>query len=352
MEIVTFVNFLSLFIVCAGSLFSKVPKKVFLLTTIFLICFYSIRTDYGNDLPGYVNTFERISNFDFSYVSDGNERMEPGWVALNILFAPLGWQCFLTFITAIQFFAYYKLIIRYVKPSLYGLIFAFIILNSNLLLTQLSMLRQAFAMSICVFAVPYILDRKYLVSGLIILLATTFHTSAYIMFSMLLVPAISRIKPHFIIIGLISIFICFKIFSGLADNYLSFALKLSTFEKYEVYLEEKENDGFGLGILLLLITSCWLLYKYGHTSENRFFIITTSIPVILTPFCHVIPLISRLGFYFALIGTVAYQIKDKRDIIGWSLITLLLIIYLSGYFSFFESPVWHDAFKDYHTIFD
>lgn len=353
MIIVTFANFFAIFIALAGRLIRK-ERISFLIAIIFLILFYSIRTDYGNDLPAYMESFEKLSNFQLSDVNDNDDRYEPGWITLNILFAPFGWQAFITFLTIIQFGTIYWLITKYVNAKYFWLIFALYVLNSNLLLTDLSMLRQALAMHIVTWSIPLVIDKKLVKAVFIILVATTIHTSAFACLFIVAFNLIKNINPRIFWGVFLCLFIILSVAQTLTGDILKLVLQSQSFEKYDVYEGYKQESGTGLGILLQLLICSWLLWRYSDVRIPFFFNYVYALFVLMMPFSQSIPMIGRIGMYFNLISIVSlqYLASLKKDIIGFGLLLCLLYLSFSGYFGFFESPVWKDAFSKYNTIFD
>jgi len=352
MVTVTIANFLALLLSFCGRIVRK-EHLFFLLAIIFCILFYSIRSDYGNDLPGYIEAFNNISFFS-SDLSDSNIHYEPGWIILNLLFSNLGWQPLLIFLTIIQFGTVYWLITKYVEPSKYWLIFSFYVLSASLLLTSLSMLRQALAMHISCWAVPYVLKKSYLKSIPILILATTIHTSAFAVFPILLLPFIINIRPKIVAIIYVSLFIILMVADSMVSDLFKIVLQSATFEKFDIYEGEQSEKGSGLGILLQLLLSLWLLLRYSKQKAQYFFNLTLCLSVMMTPFVMLIPLVGRISMYFLLMGIISLQTLTnfKKDPIGMILLLINLYIAFSGYFSFFESPIWKNAYSVYHTIFE
>lgn len=352
---VTIANFLAVFITLLGRIIKR-PRTAFWIAVVCLVCFYGIRTDYGNDIPGYIHNFERISQYSYSEILDNNERFEPGWLVLNVFFAPFGWQIFVSFLTIIQIGSISWLISKYVKPQYYWLIFLFFVFNANLLMTGLSMLRQSLAMSIVLLTIPFILRKKYILSVSLIMLATTMHTSAYCTFILILFPWLSKFNWKALSVGISLLFLLFKVADLLVGGILNFVLDFSTFEVYETYAHDEniEKSSSGLFAFFLIIVCIYNLYNARNNITMKLFSLMLGLSATLTPFATVIPAIGRIQLYFILPGIISYsQLPEgKLKIIGCFLLLVLMYVTISGYFAFFESPVWKYAFGTYHTILD
>ena len=351
MEVVTFVNFMSIFFLVFGRIIRQ-EKNTFIIITIVLTLFYSIRTDYGSDIPAYINIFQNISYSSFSNLFNPNEHLEPGWIFLNWFFKPIGWQFFLFILTAIQFFTIYFIITRYTEKKYYWIVFSIYILNCNLLLTDLSMIRQALAMHITAWSIPFIIEKKYLKTILILFAATTIHTSAYVSFLLIPLPFLKNKDNRIITAVCLAVFIFFYIVEKYTGTILSAILNTDTFERYDIY-EIEAKKGSGLGILLWLLTGIWLSLKY-YNKNNYFFILVYWLYIITIPFSITISLVGRIGMYFMLISIVCYQnlTKIKKDAVGFILLLGTLYLNISGYFGFFNSPIWKESYAIYHTILD
>lgn len=358
MEIVTTFNFLAIFIALVGQI-TRNEKPCFLFAIVMLIIFYSIRTDYGNDMHAYMYLFDNTSRGTYSnaigLIENNSIHFEPGWIILNFLFKPFGWQIFITFITIIQFSTVYFLATRYANQKHYWLVLAIYIINSSLLLTSLSMLRQALAMHVVVFSLPYILEKRYLIACCIIFLATTFHTSAIAAFLLIPISFVCHINIKIIVAVFLGAFIFCFIAERFVGDILSGVLASNTFERYQGYADDKFNSGSGLGVALKVFAVIWLLINYAKDNTSKFLTLVYSLFVALIPFIYTIPLVARIGMYFELISVTTLFPKLtnlKKDVVGFGIFAVMLYTFISGYFSFFSNPVWRDAFSVYKTILD
>lgn len=350
---VTIANFIAIILAASGRLFRK-EKTMLLVAAIVLTLFYSVRTDYGNDIPAYRYLFDMLSSASFSDLFGIQERTEPGWMILNYLFVPLGWQSFITFLTIIQFGTVYWLINKYSDTKYMWIVFALYVLSSELMLVSLSMLRQALAMHIVAWSIPLILNRRVIISFLIILLATTMHTSAYAAFPLIVLPYLCGLRKTFLTVSFIIVFVSFMIAEALVDDILNMVLESDTFERYSIYADNEHAFGSGLSVMLYFVSAVWLLYWHHGSKTNTFFILNNAIAVSLIPFVYSIPLVARVSYYFKLYSLVILPLLffKKGDFVGKFIFCVIVYIIVSGYFNFFEDPVWKQAFSTYYTIFD
>jgi hypothetical protein len=160
---------------------SNQQKKIIMLATmLFLVLFRGLRWETGTD-------WEQFHDFFYSVSLDGlfNPRyagtqvvMEPGYTLLNVLFLNLtgNYTSFLVFYNAVILFIYYNCSWKYFPKSPINVFICLIFF------TSLFPLRQAFAGAIFLYGIRYILSKNILKFGLIIIIATSIHNSAILMF--------------------------------------------------------------------------------------------------------------------------------------------------------------------------
>lgn len=349
---VTIANIIGVLLALLGRL-TKREKDFLFLATIFLIVFYGVRTDYGNDLPAYMEEFDMIANCPWADLFSYMERLEPGWIILNKLFSPLGWQSFIFFLTIILIYTPYWLITKFCKREYYWILFALFVFNADMLITCTSMIRQSLAMSICCFVLPDIMDKKYIKSVLVILLATTMHTSAWMVLILLVLPFLENVNRKFIVIGVILLMVLLFVVGNVMEGLLTFITSTEDFERYDYYLEDAGSGGNGLGLVLNIIIWVWML-KQCKSRTMMFFCLCIGLTILTSPLGYLIASAGRVQMYFYLFGLPAWQLmlENKNDNIGKILFGVYFVIRISGYFGFFESPIYHDDFAVYHTIFD
>lgn len=357
MEIVTVFNFIAVFIAMFGSISHK-ERGGLLCASILLIFFYSIRTDYGNDIPAYMEFFKSISHMSFSEllgVLEYKNQFEPGWIVLNFLFRPFGWQAFIAFLTIFQFSAVYFLIIRYVSPKYYWIAFAFYVLDSSLLLTSLSMLRQALAMHIVVFAIPLVLKKRYIASAALILLATTMHTSAIVMFVLLTLPYMRKMNSKALSFLFLSLFVLLMVLDSFVGDILNAVISVDQFNRYMEYDYGATEGTIGLGVIIKIVSALWLIKNSDTMDEpSKVICLIYCLSIIVIPFVLKIPMIARVSIYLSLFSIPVFPkfVDGKKDYVGLGIFVVLFVLCITGYFGFFNSPIWTDAFSVYKTIFD
>lgn len=254
-------------------------QLVFFLITIFVLWFLTaFRSEWiGNDTFNYVTYFQIYSDSGINFDS----RLEIGYQILNILVAKISHNPY--------FFLGVVATLCYVGTGIYIYKYSDNLVFSTVLLFPIAYgffatgLRQAIAMVICLYIYQAIKNRKFLLAILLILLASSFHTSALLMLAFLFHRLIPK-KP-FVVIPLTVILVALSL-SGIMDNILPILLG-----DYGGYYESEE------------LTSGWLSISY-YT-------------------------IRALVFYG--IAFLSYEKKIKENSLVLSLFTMLLVTIAFGF---------------------
>lgn len=319
-----------------------------------LICFYGIRYDYGNDYMAYFNNFKSINGQTNLELSTDSEDLEWGWVVLNRIFEPVGFFVLVFFLTIMQFYSFYRVVSKYVPRNQQYIALGVYLFSSGLMLTMLSMMRQSLAMNIILWAVPALLNRKFLKSAAIIIFAAQFHQSAYMA---LLLPFISYffyLPKKTYSIAIISVFLLCFTAQSVISQYMN-ELILSNFEKYEFYSENEGTElGSGIGFIFNILFFLTLVLSDRHQrSYESWTMKMLATSYIFIPLGFINQSIGRISLYFSILGipSILYLINMGKKSIYIKIIAALYIFFkLYGYFTFFYSDVWIDKFMNYRTI--
>lgn len=273
-------------------------QHAFFLIVIFVLWFLTAFRSaiIGNDTYNYVRFFQLFGEGGI----DPNSRIEMGYQILNILVYKISPNPY--------FFLGAVATICYVGTGIYIYKYSDNIVFSTLLLFPVaysffaSGLRQAIAMVICLFAYQAIKKKKYWLAILLVLLASTFHTSALLMLALLFHRLIPK-KP-FWVIPLTAIFIALSV-GGVMDNVFAILLENS----YGGYYESEELTSGWLSISYYTIRAivfygiAFLSYE-KKVKENSLVLSLFTILLITVSFGFSLNLFSRATNYFLLIAMV------------------------------------------------
>ena len=329
----------------------------FELAIILLICFFGIRYNYGNDYPAYYAMFADINRYQIIDYSTDSTSLERGWKFLNRIFAPLGFWSLVFCLTAFHFVSIYYIIKKYIDKDQQFVALFLYLFTTSLMLTMLSMMRQCLAMSIILWAIPFILKKNYIKSALLIYLAAQFHQSAYLLFILLICPMLGEISKKKYVFGFIMIFIFLWLMKAPISNLLMDVVQ-TYFNKYDIYLAENSGAELSTGVGVIyysIVFLCLLVYDPHDKSPESFFMKMMAVSIIFIPLGLIVQLISRLAAYFQLIGIFGLAsiptFKSKYHLPTVMLFSYVFFV-IYGYISFFFSDVWTKSYMEYHTIFN
>lgn len=323
---------------------------------IILTIFVAIRYNWGNDYSGYLESFKYVGSF--SSFDPNILGTEPGWNFLYYISQPIGFFGFTIILTIFEYFVIYRLIKKFVPVEWYWFSIFIFTFNTSYLLVTSSMMRQFLAMCIFIIAIEYIIKKRWIISILLILLASTFHTSALILlpfsFFGYLNISLTKSRPYIWFgVYLLLYFIAVE----LLGDYFNLLLRLEQFEKYEVYLnDDKGGFGTGLGLIYNMILYFVLLLHQKYQSTNmKIIYILFAISVFFYLFADIAPLTGRLGYYFSIFSIVCYPLLFyvmKNKLLKNLLLVGIIVVTLKGFIDFFDpSGIWFKAFYTYQTIF-
>ena len=341
--------------------------QAFILITLFF-CF---RYDFGSDYLAYLQMFNNINRYnigllDFNSLSIFSEKGELGWVLLNKLFNPFGFFGLIAFLSILENYIIFKMIKSYV-PVLYQWLAVFIFSFSPalFLIGPCSMLRQWLAVVLFLYSIKYIASNNYIKYFIITAIAISVHTSAWIMAPIYLFSFIKKInfRGSKLLIYVVSFYILWTIFApSVFSNNLSFLLDFEDFSYYTNYLGDKQSNVsmsiFGLFsyvVMNLFLPFMVLLNLHKLKSEYLYFALLYLMWQLLLPLQSVVPMVSRLGYYFLIFNIIAIPIAlylykgNYKKVVFCGV--LLFMIFSARELSTLSSGASWKSFATYKTIF-
>lgn len=353
MIIVTFVSLLTILLTYLAKY--RNFRYGFEIAIVILICILGIRYNYGNDYLSYYKMFQEINSYGTLSEACNAIVIENGWIILNRIFAPFGFPALVFFLTIFQFGSFYYLVKKYVDRKHRWIALFFYLFSSGLMLTMISMMRQCLAMCILVYAVVSIINKKYLKSIFIVIVAAQFHQSAYIMLLLLFVPVLQKLNKKMYVVVFISLFVVFFLSQTLLGEQIG-AIVNTYFSKYSYYMEKNNGVelGSGIGFILnIVVFICILLCDKHNSSTDSLFMKLMAASFLFIPLGFITASIGRVGDYLrflGVIGLVPMSIMATRKVALLAVIGAYIFVTLYGYITFFHDPVWTDAYLEYHTI--
>lgn len=307
----------------------------YIAATLILAIVAIVRFNVGWDYPNYYNMIDNI-------IIAGLSKWEPLSLALALI-AIYTDNTILFFIMSgciiypLAFYAFKK---NSAIPAV-----SLIVYVGLFYLISCSIIRQAMAVSICLYAYKYIKDKSFSKYFFLIMLAALFHYSAFI--SLVIYPIYHYGKFKFILILSITA-LCFR------------TLLFMILENYGLYTNylSRLNDISGGSITrlfyIMLFLSFFIFIKYrGYTiEEKRLFAIVLA--GLFCPFLFGSGMGERIGYYFIIYYCylIPILLKGKRIhkkniyVSIFSLYFLMMIFYTS------HIPGQRSAYTPYRTIFN
>ena len=320
-----------------------------------------IRCDYGSDYPSYYKIFHNIVAYPFDFDNLFNQTEPPGWILLCYLFEPLGYFGFVAALSAFQIIVYYKLIKNYVPLNLQWLAVVIYLFNPTIWLLQLSMMSQGLAISLFLLSFSFIEQKRWKAAFIILLIASTFHTSALILIPFAFVGLFKednqKITAFVIIIATIAMFFS----SSVLNSVFGSVLQLAKLQYYEEYYgaQNEENVSFGLGFLMQIIPFVVAIVLMLKNKFNHTFFIATIIylmALVVLPIAKIIPLAVRVSYYFEVFSiiTIPYIFsKLNNKLVKLFIVFVFFLMMVVNYRDFFSAgSVYRDSYIEYSTIFD
>lgn len=355
MQTVAFACAIAVAIIMIGE-WLKTRSSLMPVAVIFLILFFGIRTDYGNDFEQYKEMYAALNHRALGGLASLYPDVEMGWKILCASFRGVDFQIFVFCMTVVQFSTIGWFINKYVDRRYQALILAIYLFWPHLMITQLSMMRQSLAMSIVMTSIPYVLSKKWIKAELIIILAIQFHTSAYVALPLPMLIYANRWNQNLYIAFFIFIFALIYTIPESFQKLITSVLEYDKFEHYDFYIKNNEEVELrsGAGYLMQVLFCIYLFWILRWKSTgNRFFLICFAIYCMSLPLTGVVGQIGRLSMYYMQIGLAAFQPLIKRvrhDPMAMVFFIFWIFFIVYSYLAFFVNPIWIKKFMTYQTI--
>lgn len=283
----------------------------------------------GRDLIQYEIIFERCYAASFEELPD--LRWELGYTIYNKIISLISNEYrFLLIVTA--FIILKPIYTLYSKEKKFGYLLIVLFINMPCFLMMFSGLRQAIATSIGILVYMAIEEKRYFKGCLLILIAMSFHTSAFVLF--LLYPAFFvRIKTKhlpFIVPALMGIYI-------FRTQILMLMLAVLPSKYIEFYGELQQTGAFGMMLLFFIFIAFAfaVLDEEAMSNEDFFMRNILLLATVLQLFVPIHGLIQRASYYFLIFVPVAIlhivQMPKKR----WTQISNFAVVVMGCFFSLY-----------------
>lgn len=319
-------SLLNIFLKC-----SKEKKNLIFLRIAFIIIFIilCIREPFS-DLEGYISSFYRLNISGFDEII--KSRLEPAYKILIVIIGKI-WLNERFYMFAVDFISClgpYYFIKKYSKNYLLSILL-FIAIGTYRM--NFYLIRQAIAVSLLLFSIKYVENKKIIPFTLLVMLAGLFHKSALI-FIVLYFMCNNRLEKNNKFIFPSIAILCYMYRKEICN----LALKIE-YSWYADTIYAVSGEGYSrLAIFVLLLIFSLLLKKKNtqYDKQNDIMLNISLIAILIQILASNIAIISRVAYYFSMgfiilpVNSIA-KLESKYTKMVISLVTImttLLYIYL------------------------
>ena len=332
---------------------TETSRLVLKISFCLIFLFLALRFDFGNDYMAYYDIFYESNDVDILHFSEYEGHAEIGWILLCQIFQPVG---FFGMVAALALFGsvvYYRLVMTYCPKNYYWLAVFIYVFSVNNMLIQASAMRQAFAISIFIVSLDFLLRKKVLQYISLVFFASLFHGSALFAWVLVFLPFFSMSGRRYTASLVVLFYFGAYFFAGNVSYLLNYYI-IQYFDRYEAY-QEAGNIDSGVGLVILSFVFIFLVYSSVSLSDrDRLIVKVAAVSFMIIPFGLVIMMIARIGMYFESILIVAIPLavaNVKSKPLRFLFLCGFIAFTFRGYLEFFASPVWHKKFGIYQSIF-
>lgn len=328
---------------------SFTPKENynFLIKILFLayMIFFCILTGFrapeiGNDTENYIGYFNIISLYD-----SVNEHfsIELGYQYFCLVISKFtdSPHIFLIICAVFSYVSLSILIFKYSKNLGFSLCLFFCMFFS----VYTNTIRQGIAMAITLYAYFAIKEKKHVKAAILILIATTFHTSALLMFILYFYRFIPR-KPIVVFIALAVIIGCS--ITGIISGILTFIL-----QEYSSYFQSEYASSGWLGVSYYIFRNsvfyilAYLTYRKQEDNKSKLIISTFSLLLLMTGLGFFVNLFTRASEYLLILSVIElpnalYSSKIKnKNLLMYTICFIMLAYFLT---TLIFRPEWNNLY--------
>lgn len=338
-----------------------------------------IHYNYGNDYMNYYGIWKQINGMSFPEIMwADNIYGEKGWHIINwvFTFSENGFFLLVAFLQIVQNFIFYRFIKVYLPPKHHWFGILIYLMTTGLYLMNFSMMRQGLAGALFLAAFQILCPKstksgklgkhqwkfiRIALSFLIMYVATTFHTSAYICFPFLILCLLplNNIKPFLVAVVFISAMLL--VFSDITSDAMDYFLGSDLLSIYEERFDENGTKSLGMGFVLNsvpYIVFLIFLWKKVNTlrHEYRLLFVLALSGFIFAPVSVVTTeMIRRITMFFSSFSLVAIPISYcaiKNRLLRSGVLLIYFIMTIYQYLGFFFSETYSPHYLEFHSIFE
>lgn len=323
----------------------------------FAIGFYvltlvlALRYGYGNDYFNYFDVFQESQTNSFTNVDT-----DWGWYFLCRLFKPVGFKGFVVFHTILAQSLVYRFIRRHVEPKWYWFAMTIYLFQPNFMLLGCSMMRQFLAMVILLNALDAIVERKLLISFLIVLLAASIHKIAFIFIPFVFLDYLKIcFKNKWFYVGvLVLLFLVSRFQETILVGLATYMLDSQT--DFTSYFYSQDEGKIGIREIFLMSYFAFLMIRnYDKLSvTNQLSSILTLASVFVLPFATMVVMLRRVMYIFMLFQVSSFPSvvnSERNNLYKISFVACFILFTLIDFVRFFHGETYGEYYMEFKTIF-
>lgn len=318
----------------------------FILAMLPLTIISAIRYDVGTDYFGtYVNGFEIIKN-GYSIRDVGF-----GIISKFVLFFTNDYAgLFIVTSFFIGIFVYLSIFEQ--SESIVFSIILYVVTCQFFI--SMNMIRQSLATAIFLYSIKFLQNKKYLKYSILILFATSIHTSAIIYFGLLFYELVFRWRKQLLVAGVL-----FLVFSDKFVDFIIYIISRIPYLKryFYWYFNSSYNEGsfniISFLVQLTILIFIVIIYENNKDEKMKLYLVLQICSVLCLTLSKFMPLTQRLSylFSFANIIYIPNSIKLIRNKKNKLLFTIVVII---SFFAYMWITIFVRGYQEvlpYKTIF-
>lgn len=266
------------------------------LVAVFVILFAlsAMRINVGNDYKNYAITAHE------AFV-DGYVVTEPGFnLLVKVLYTLAGWENYILLFAVFAFvtiFLYMK--VAYEQSDNFAMTF-FLFMTLGMYFRTFNTVRYYFVLAVALYALRYVVDKRYIRFMLCILAAAFFHKSVLVVIPIYLAAVYVSKKWHYIALG-----ICGFVFLAAKDLVMKIALILYPSYENTSYINEIGvlsgwiSNASSIVRCMMVFFLCIFFYKEAveGNAKNSLYFNLNIFAIMLYVFGVYLPLLSRFTYY-------------------------------------------------------
>ncbi len=316
------------------------PTLVIIFGLLFIVHAFKDYETFA-DLPAYIDGFNVSMHGSMKYVIDNGlgVKIEQGYVILTKLISSVSHSP-LFFLAVNSFFILLGYFFVIEKYSVFTLLSIFVMFAGPFEQSTY-VIRQHLAVSICMFSIPFVIQRKLLPFLLLIIIAFSVHQTALVFLPVYFLYGIKNETSLYVIclVLALALMVGFQFVQGLFSGVL---------DAYSSFLEETEAR-YHMAIFLSMVLLVRLFFSqkgFFYGGLNRFLSIVLFISVVIAIAGASFPMTGRINLYYTNLGCLfvpdtAMQIKNKY--IRWCFCLICFAVYSILFFNYLHTEYLIDT---------